>query len=286
MKPKQRLHLLFAVLLLASLACRAVLGPSTPTPLPEASPQPSSTPRATPSRSATRARLPKRGRTLTPTFTPTLPPTLTEDPFGEFQVDSDAIVALYYWRADWREDGHTLKYLRLLDCTLTATGAANAFSGGTPAQAIIGRFSWLEGDGVYSLKLGDNLFIGNLVAQYGTSDTSCRNVIESLLKSVRAFSKYAQAGKCRYAPKQRLKVGDTAVMLSSSYLRMEPRWAEDTLLHLVDPTQKLTIQVIGGPVCAIYNQGEYSYWQVRLSSNELGWIAEGDLKEYYLAPKE
>jgi hypothetical protein len=72
-------------------------------------------------------------------------------------------------------------------------------------------------------------------------------------------------------------------VLSSSYLRTEPRWAEDTRIHLVGPAQKLTLQIIGGPVCAIYYQGEYSYWQVRLSSNEMGWMAEGDLKEYYLA---
>jgi hypothetical protein len=99
---------------------------------------------------------------------------------------------------------------------------------------------------------------------------------------------YAQSGICRFAPAQRLKVGDTAVMLSSSYLRTKPLWAEDTRIRLVSPARqaKLTLKITGGPVCAIYNQGEYSYWQVELSSGAKGWMAEGDLKEYYLEPKE
>ncbi len=122
--------------------------------------------------------------------------------------------------------------------------------------------------------------------EYGEKPTDCRNAAETLLKSVHIIHAYAEAGKCASnAPQQRLKVGDNATVLTSSYLRTEPRWDEKTRIRLVSPAEKLTIQITGGPVCAIYNQGEYSYWQVELSNGKNGWMAEGDLKEYYLVPK-
>jgi hypothetical protein len=54
----------------------------------------------------------------------------------------------------------------------------------------------------------------------------------------------------------------------------------------VASTEKLKFDIMTEPVCAIYDKGEYSYWQIELSSGEKGWMAEEDLKEYYLARKK
>jgi hypothetical protein len=222
--------------------------------------------------------------TKPPIQTKTPAPTSTEGAMGEFQLDIDAIAALDYSRADWQEASHVLEHRNLSGCTLAADGGTDAFDPNSSGD-VIGGFTWLGGEGAYSLKLGDVRIIGNLVARYGGKPSNCRQAIESLLKSVHAMRDYAQAGECRYAPKQRLIVGGAATLRSSSYLRTEPRWAEDTRIRLVGPAEKLTLQITGGPICAIYDKGEYSYWQVELSNGEKGWMAEGDLKEYYLVPK-
>ena len=221
--------------------------------------------------------------TKPPAKTKTPAPTPTEGTTGEFQLDIDAIAALDYSRADWQEANHVLEHRKLSGCSLAARGGTDAFDPNSPG-VVIGGFTWLGGNGAYSLKLGETGVIGNLAAQYGDKASSCRQAIESLLKSVHAMRDYAQAGECRYAPKQRLSVGNAAAVISSSYLRSEPLWSEGTRIRLVGPSEKLTVQISGGPLCAIYDQGEYSYWQVELSSGETGWMAEGDLKAYYLKP--
>ena len=211
------------------------------------------------------------------TKTPT--PKTTESLVGEFQFGE--IVALSPSQ-DWQPTGSSvLAHRSLPDCAVIASGGGD-FPSGLP-ETTIGGFFWLTSDGAYLLKLGEQI-AGEVHVEYGQKKTDCSQAVETLLKSVHTARDYANAGKCGKAPKQRLRVGDVATVVSSSYLRTEPRWADDTRIRLVGPSEKLTIQIVGGPICAIYDKGEYSYWQVELSSGETGWMAEGDLKAYYLKP--
>lgn len=200
----------------------------------------------------------------------------------EFQFGE--IVSLDYSPTDWKHQGDALIHQSLLSCAVVAQSGTDALSGQSSGTTI-GGFTWLVMGDAYALTVGNDQILGSVVADYGTEKAKCREAIEALLETVHATSVYAQKGECRYAPKQRLKVGNTTIASAGSYLRTSPRWADSTRIRQVKPAEKLTIEIVGGPVCAIYDQGEYSYWQVELSSGEKGWLAEGDTKEYYLVLK-
>lgn len=213
-------------------------------------------------------------KTKTPAVLIPTKSSMGEFPFGE-------LAAIDYSYTDWQYQDRKLMNLSLADCSIQQGGATEADPNNT---VQIGPFQWLIGyDGSYTPIAGGE---AHLIVQLGSKKAACKKVVEDLLKTTHEYSKYAQSGECRYAPKQQLKVGDTAQVLSSSYLRTKPIWSAETQVRLVKPSDKLTSQITGGPVCAIYDKGEYSYWQVELSSGEKGWMAEGDLKEYYLARKK
>ena len=185
------------------------------------------------------------------------------------------------WLVNILESGHlpALERARAGD----SLGQGNAGEADLSNTVQIGAFTWMISyNGAYTLMSAGE---AHLIMELGKKTTICKQAIVVLMQTVHTASEYAQDGECHYAPAQRLKVGDTATILSSSYLRTEPRWDEKTRIRLVSPTEKLTIKITGGPVCAIYNKGEYSYWQVDLSNGKKGYMAEGDLTEYYLAPK-
>lgn len=191
----------------------------------------------------------------------------------EFQFGE--IVSLDYPSTDWKRQGDTLIHQSLSSCAIVAQSGTDALSGQSQSTTI-GGFTWLVAGDAYTLTVGNDQSLGSVVADYGAEKTKCRKAVETLLETVHATAFYAQKGECLYAPKQRLKIGDTAIASTGSYLRTSPIWADDTRVRQVEPAEKLTIEILGGPVCAIYNQGEYSYWQVKLSSGEKGWLSEGD----------
>lgn len=268
---KRQFFVFVLVLLTTSLACKTLS--SAPIPFMVGTPTPEPTPTVSPTAT------PRPKPTLTKTLTPTV--TATESPIAEFQFGE--IVALDFLRTDWQQDASVLTHQRLRGCTVIAPGGGD-FPGQLPTTTIAG-FTWLTSNNAYLLKIGDQI-VGEIKVDYGEKKTDCRKAAEDLLKTIHTADAYAQAGICAGAPKQRLKVGDLATVLTSSYLRTEPHWAEETRIRLVSPTEKLILEIIAGPVCAIYNKGEYSYWQVQLPSDKKGWMAEGDLNEYYLAPKK
>ena len=264
---KKQILSAFLLLLATSLACKAVPGFAAPSPQPSPTHQPTLKPSAT------------RTPTFTPTKTPTPTPAVTEGPIAEF--DFGEMAALDYPRANWQYVAGALVHRSLPGCSLRQGNAGEADSSN---RIQIGAFTWMISyNGAYTLMSAGE---AHLTMELGKKPTTCKQAITTLMRTVHTASEYAQAGECRYAPAQRLKVGDTATVLSSSYLRTEPRWDEKTRIRLVSPTEKLTIKITGGPVCAIYNKGEYSYWQVDLSNGKTGWMAEGDLQEYYLIPRK
>ena len=261
MRHRLQFFSLIALLLAAGLACDATSLGSAPTPT---APPPTSTTTPAPS----------------PTETPA--PTPTQNPVGEYLFGQ--IAALNYLRADWQDQNGLLTYQGLGGCLLATAGRDDNLSGSTTGTTIAG-FNWSVGNGFYLLKIGGQI-AGAIVVKYGDNKVACQKAVDVLLTTVHAQQDYAQIGNCHHAPRQELRIGAAAVALASSYLRSAPFWADATRIRLIGPADNLGIQIIGGPVCALYNLGEYSYWQVQLSNGQTGWMAEGDFKQYYLAPKK
>lgn len=261
MRHYYRFLFLITLLLAAALACDAASLGAAPTP----SPQPLTS-------------------TITPVPSPTETPapTPTQNPLGEYQFGQ--IAALNYARADWQDQNGLLTYQGLKGCLLAVAGRDDNLSGNTTGTVIAG-FDWSVGNGIYLLKIGGQI-AGELVVRHGDDKVDCQKAVQALLATVHAQQDYAQAGNCHQAPRQKLRIGAAAVATASSYLRSAPLWSDATRIRLIGPADNLGIQIVAGPVCALYNLGEYSYWQVQLSNGQTGWMAEGDFKQYYLSPKK
>ena len=91
---------------------------------------------------------------------------------------------------------------------------------------------------------------------------------------------------CPDTPLARLRTGDqVSVVTDGLWLRSEPRVDESTKIRQYLRNPPVMIHVIDGPVC-----DKYVYWQVEVSTfgegseSIQGWLAEGDLEEYYIVP--
>jgi hypothetical protein len=88
---------------------------------------------------------------------------------------------------------------------------------------------------------------------------------------------------CPLALPTRLKVGDTVRVTSNLNMRSSAGIG-NSRIRTNPPGTQLTI--IGGPVCEPYQAGAYLWWQVRSSTDQIGWSAEGSLTQnfYFLEP--
>lgn len=94
---------------------------------------------------------------------------------------------------------------------------------------------------------------------------------------------------CPNTPPARLRVGDFPhIVTNDLLLRSEPRADPGTRIRAYDATDPVVVKVIGGPVCT----EKFVYWNVSIQifSDQYippkeGWMAEGDLNEYYLEPE-
>jgi hypothetical protein len=239
------------------------------------------TPTPTPTATATPTRTPRPTATATATFTPTFTPTPL-GPVGEYLISLDYHVALDYERADWElqeGDPSGLAHRRLENCRVAVLLATEVPAGGD--QRVLGGFTWTVVGNAFLLTFSNHPVIRYAGGVRVLGGSACQQAAEKLLASAHSETAYAQAGACVLAPRPRLAVGDQAEILTSTYFRREPRWAEETRLRLVGPNDG-PVQIIGGPVCGLYKNGEYVYWQVQLANGEQGWLAEGDYQQTYL----
>ena len=93
---------------------------------------------------------------------------------------------------------------------------------------------------------------------------------------------------CLDAPPSRVQVGDMARITftdgTSTWLRSEPQVGDNVVEKLAEGTE---FEIISGPECTPRsgNDGSYVYWEVNIPSKSLtGWVAEGDLENYYIEP--
>lgn len=93
---------------------------------------------------------------------------------------------------------------------------------------------------------------------------------------------------CPNTPPTRLRVGDYAYIVTNDLLlRSEPRASDDTRIRTYDATDPVSVMILEGPVCT----EKFVYWKVSIGiigegvpEPETGWMAEGDLREYFLEP--
>lgn len=230
--------------------------------------------------------------TLSPTTTlvPLLIPSATSMPENlshEFDFTMRNIV-LVYDHDEWQRDENDVRLLHHanLDGCSFVIKTGSEYNPAAPT-VVIGGYTWLKNTtsiGNFYVLMLSNQGIGALLLQLGNDVTACEQAGETLLATLQFSSEYADAGKCENAPPPRLQVGERARLLSQTYLRNAPLWSGETRVRLLDLGEGLTIDILNGPICVLNVNGETANWQVQLSSGESGWLAEGDLYQYYLEP--
>lgn len=275
-----RLLLLVGVLAILLSSCR-----------PPQVPSPASTPTlasATPTAPPTRTASPTATSTQTPTVTFTPTPL---GPVGEFWITVGPQIVVYYERTEWEEqtvpENDLIAFLvhrSLPNCQIMRLPPMGMME--MDYTTTIGDFTWSV--------MGDNYF-PTFYLHSGTypryrggvrieGNTACFRAAMRLLAKIQSGKEYAQAGQCELAPPPKLKVGDQADILVGTYLRSEPRWSNETRIRILNK-QDGPVTIIGGPVCGLYKNGEYVYWQVQLPNGEQGWMAEGDFTQTYLSKR-
>jgi cytoskeletal protein RodZ len=91
------------------------------------------------------------------------------------------------------------------------------------------------------------------------------------------------SGDCSKALPTRLEVGKKARVAANLYFRKEPGMDKTILKTNLPGTQ---LEIIDGPMCIPYGEGVYRWWNVKTTTGETGWSAEGSLlgKNYFLDP--
>lgn len=91
---------------------------------------------------------------------------------------------------------------------------------------------------------------------------------------------------CPLSPKTRLQVGDYTTTTTTVLLRSSPEKRDDNIIARLKPG--VGVYITDWPVCGKYEGGAYAYYKIKIfqigKEDIIGWVAEGDLNEYYLAP--
>lgn len=230
--------------------------------------------------------------TATITASPSPVPSVTSTPENlpqEFDFTMQDIVLVYEsdkWQRD-EEDGRLLHHASLDGCSFVIK-TGSEYNPAAPA-VVIGGYTWLKsttsaGNSDFYVLMLSNQATGVLLLQFGNDVVVCEQAGEALLATLQFSSSYSNAGKCTNAPPIRLQIGGQARLLSQTYLRNAPLWSEETQVRLLDPGEGQSIEVLRGPVCVLNAGGETANWQVQFANGESGWLAEGDLYQYYLQP--
>ncbi len=301
---------LFALAIILLSACQTV--PQSQTSTAGVSPTPTQT--ALPSVT----QIPSPTRTVTPTpipseaVDPTGAPTLTLPPNQVYFFNGDtpdfvfpADPGLWEQRKPANNPYEILTHRTLPGCEINAVPGRGI---GTPRKLLrwqLGRLNWLVYDYGQSALASIDEPLGIFLELRGHSDAECRAAQQAVLAEVlltaemegtvaynplpTSTPRQPPGGfSCPGAPPSRLRVGDVVHLISDDvWLRSAPRAEESTRLTQLSSTNPYMLSIIDGPVCA----GKYVYWQVQYDliggppseDATTGWLAEGDLQEYYLA---
>ena len=285
----------------AAFVVQTIIVRASLTPTPSPSPAPSITP--------------------TPTIVPTGTPTLDPNSLSSLQVTAQPGLELYLhpdipdyifqidpalWQKDPSGSTSNLFHTSIDNCQILSVPGHGL---GAPERQLwedYGRFRWEimdYGSWAYVVPvLGSGVTNESSFLQLNGYDQSkCRSAEEGILSDLMTRSEALGAVpmalfqsptprppldnfSCPDTPDTRLRVGDTvAVITNGLWLRSEPRVDDSTQIRKLLRYVPYLIQITGGPVCE-----QYVYWQVDVSTfgegseTIQGWLAEGDLEEYYL----
>ena len=233
----------------------------------------------------------------------------TESGLTKFKPYPDEKYILYYDPEVWSERnpidcttgymGYTLEHNILHRCYIEAfqfsyDGSVHFHD---PVLRYINGRNWMESKYGVLTYLGDN----NLQLSFGDSDMrenpECRKAMEAVLGTLHVegestiketqFPTYTPTPVyvCPNAPKVIHSVGYSTYTLTSVLLRSSPEKRGDNIIAHLKPETEISIS--DGPVCGPYDGGAYSYFYVTIHSGDYvgleGWLAEGDLQQYYMA---
>ncbi|NDJ59688.1 MAG: hypothetical protein GYB67_01105, partial [Chloroflexi bacterium] len=118
---------------------------------------------------------------------------------------------------------------------------------------------------------------GDLLRQWQIESVAPENLRRYELLDLRSGGGGISAVECPGAPPSRLRVGDSAVVITDpDPLRARASAPDGEILTLLYRDYRLS--VVGGPLCI----NNFVWWEVELREGERAWVAEGDQVEYYL----
>lgn len=268
--------------------------------------------------------LPPTETPVPPTATPLVSATpaqpvvrVTAQPGLEFYANPDIRVYLFQidpavWEKDPSEQTSNLVHTKISGCRIDNVPPHGL---GKPRQLLwqdFGRFRWQILDyGAYAFAAPAVPALNDSPAENqtifldleGYNNRTCRaaqeDVLANLITRREAYGEISMSPfrsptprpalegyDCPDSPPARLRIGDeVSVITNGLWLRSEPRADTSTKVRQFLRYAPVMIHVIGGPVCE-----KFTYWQVEVSEfgeggdTLQGWLAEGDLQEYYIVP--
>ena len=213
-----------------------------------------------------------------------------------------------YWRVDANSVYPTLIHQKVAGCSVFIEPGHGMASPIKQYWNDLGRFHWeildygkfafarpVQGGGLNAEGGGSYLHL------QGFNQTACSEEQFQLLKNLMTpleaegklpYSVFAsptprpplEGFACPNTPPTRLRVGDRITVVTDAvFLRSSPKADATNQIGKYAQYPGVMIKVTDGPVC-----DKYVYWKVDVSTfgegNQTisGWLAEGDLKEYYL----
>ena len=213
-----------------------------------------------------------------------------------------------HWRVDTNSVYPTLIHQKVANCSVYIEPGHGMPAPDKLYWKDLGRFHWeiLDfGKFAYTRPLVGGGLNGEGGGSYlhlqGINQTACSDeqfqLLANLMTPLEAdgklpYSAYAsptprpplEGFSCPNTPPTRLRGGDAITVITDAvFLRSEPKVSDSNKLSRLLQYPGVTIKVTDGPVC-----DKYVYWKVDVSTfgeggqTTSGWLAEGDLKEYYL----
>ncbi len=96
----------------------------------------------------------------------------------------------------------------------------------------------------------------------------------------------ARSAQCPASPPQRVDVGMQARVTITDgtplRVRTEPVVTNNNIL--IQLPEGTPFEIIGGPSCWESSTNNFTFWQIRMTDGQIGWVAEGTPAGYFIEP--
>jgi hypothetical protein len=228
--------------------------------------------------------------------------TATVNPYAnylKYRPVPDNGIVYYYDPTIWKLDESNSPYYHLVtlddNCRIfDPTYNGHGLSGpANPSPVSIGGRNWIETYGYLFSYRND---LARIEIHDSSDDLSCQEkaffVMASMQITGEVFIEETPMPTstpqplfvCPNAPNKLGFIGAGGFTTQTVRLRSSPEYLDNNTLVKLSPDTYFTI--LDGPVCGEYPGGEFVYWHVEIQNNDgsamQGWIAEGDLENYYI----